>query len=89
MDTITTVALSPLEELREKIRDAEKEFANTLRAEFAAIYARVDELDDGIGEAHFVKHFDDEALRKVLGKVLKGLAEADEILSDGTDDETN
>ena len=39
MDTITTVALSPLEELREKIRDAEKEFANTLRAEFAAIYA--------------------------------------------------
>jgi hypothetical protein len=82
-----SIALSPLEQMRAKIQDAEKEFAKTLRAEFAAIYAKVDELDDGICEAHFDSH---EHLRKVLiNKVLKGLKEVVDILSDGTDEGTN
>ena len=64
VDNTTTDALSPLEQMRAKIQDAENEFAKTLRAEFAAIYARVNELDDGISEAYFVKYFDKESLKR-------------------------
>jgi hypothetical protein len=86
MDTISnttaTVALSPLERLRAKVHAAEKEFTGALKTEFEAMYARVDELDEQIGEA---PPFDgDEHLRKLLGKLLKGLGEVVETLSDDT-----
>jgi hypothetical protein len=87
MDTISdmtasTVTLSPLEQLRAKIHDAEKEFAKTLRTEFAAIKNRINDLDDEISEARL----GDELLRKLLGKVHKGLNEIIETLSYGADD---
>jgi hypothetical protein len=85
MDTIsnttTTDALSPLEQLRAKMHAAEKEFTQALRAEFKAMYERVEELDTEISEVQFDGH---EHLRKVLGKVLKGLHEVVETLSDDT-----
>ena len=46
------------------------------------MYVRANELDEDICEAHFN---DDEYLRKVLGKVLKGLGDIVEILSDVAD----
>jgi hypothetical protein len=87
----TAVALSPVEQLRAKIHDAEKEFARALRTEFKAMSDRADELDEQISEANF---YGDEAVRKALGKLLKGFGEIDEILSDlskdsGTADEDN
>jgi uncharacterized protein involved in exopolysaccharide biosynthesis len=83
--TVSTmvVTLSPLEQLRAKIHDAEKEFAKTLRTEFEAIHNRVNELDDEINDSRL----GDELLpRKLLGKVLKGLNEIIETLSYGADD---
>ena len=52
--TASTTPVSPLEQMRAKIRDAEKEFTQALRAEFQAMYDRVDELDDGISEVGVV-----------------------------------
>jgi hypothetical protein len=82
IESTATAALSPLEQLRAKIHDAEKAFAKTLRTQFEAIHARVYELDDEICEARL----NDEHMRKALSKARKGLGEVICILSDGTDD---
>lgn len=78
----TTVALSPVEQLRAKIHDAEKEFAQVLRTEFEALSVRADELNEQINETHFAN---DQSLQKALTRAIKGLAEVVEILGDSID----
>lgn len=81
--TTPTDALTPLEQLQAKIQDARSEFARALKTEFKAMYDRANELYDDISEARF----GDERLLKSLNKVLKGLDEVVESLSDGTDND--
>jgi hypothetical protein len=94
MDTIsnipteTTVTLSPLETMRARIRDAEREFSRILRTEFKAMHDRTSELYDEISEARDERHFDrDGRLPKLLNKALKSLDEVVQTLSDGTDED--
>ena len=80
--TASTTPVSPLEQMRAKIHDAEKEFAKALRAEFKAMYDRASELYDEISEVR-----SDGDLLKPLNKALKGLYEVVQTLSDGIDED--